>query len=774
MTRFLALAAAFVAIGCGGQVATTDQPPPADAVDAGTSVEPTDGGSGQPPACVSTRTFFRRDVWEPVLKTSCFKCHAADGVAVVRDRAKFVLQPAAYPGFLDENLRNVTEVSKITYEGISELLQKPLGRMGHGGGPVLTEDSEGYRLLSELVARLEKPDSCTETEAGLSLDGVTLLDARQTYRKAALHLVGRLPTSAEEALLVAGGEPALPAALDTLLAEPEFLVRAAEGWNDLLLTDKYQWAGRTYPVAINLLNGDDYPGAKALRAEWDADRWAGYDEAGKRALNDAVGREPLRLIAHVIANDRPFSEVLTAPYVVADDALAKAYAINDGQTGVREATVTYPNGTAVPHAGILSTPAMLNRWPTTATNRSRARARFVLKHFLATDILKIADRPIDVALVTQQDNPTMNADQCTVCHRTMDPISGGWRGYDASDYERFKADRPWYDDMFHPGYASEDMPSASYGAALPWLAQQVVSDPRFNRAIVQQAFTFVTGRPPLDYPQPGANLEARLAAWQVQDAYFVQLSTEFAQQNRNYRKLVKAIVLGPYYRAANAPGADESRLAALAAHGTARLLTPEMLNRKLIALTGIHWRKMWDWANEQDWLKEPGTAALYGGIDSDTTTERLAAPNGVSSNLAWRIATENACMAVPFDFSKPPEERLLFPLASMEEIPESAGHEVPGAIADIKGNIAHLMRRFWGDEPPQAEVDAAYQLFLETWREGYTTPDLRASSLNWPCTVSTIDGTNLPQPIRRDAEYTVRSWMAVVAYLLADYRVLYE
>lgn len=769
MRRILIAALAATGAACASLPTSTEVPPAS--TDAGTPGPVTP----EPAACTSTRTFFVREVWGKVFKESCLGCHSIDGVAVVRDRAKFVLQPPSYPGFLDENLRTVRELSKIQYEGVSELLVKPSGGMGHGGGAVLDPSGPGYKALEELLRRFATSEGeCTDEAAAVSLAGVELLDARRTFRKAALHLAGRLPTTEENAALAAGDDAALGKAIDTLLREPGVLRRVEESWNDLLLTDKYQWKGRNWPVAINILNGTDYPGAAALRTEWDQSRWAPLDDAGKRALNDAVGREPLHLISYVVANDRPFSEVLTADYALVDDGLARAYGVNDGKTGLREAKVTYGSGAPVPHAGILSTPVFLNRWPTTPTNRSRARARFVLKNFLATDILALADRPVDVALVTQQDNPTMNAQQCTVCHATLDPIAGAFRGYDEGDYERFKADRPWHADMFHPGYAGADMPSASYAEGLPWLARQLAADRRFDRAIVTQAYGMVTGHAPLLYPDAtGPEADDALAAWNAEDAFFRSLEVSFAASNRNYRKLVRDIVLSPFYRAHAAPEATPSQLARLAPYGTSRLLSPEMLNRKLIALTGVHWRQLWDPDNEHDWFNDNATNTLYGGIESDNVTQRAQAMNGVMSSLAWRMATELTCATVPWEFSRPNGERLLFSGVTMEEIPESAGYEVPGAIANIKAKIAFLFERFTGEPADAVEVDAAYDLFFQTWREIRNGP-LRQKGLDWPCTIDPLQFKALPADVRRDADGTIRSWMAVMTYLLADDRVLHE
>ena len=756
-TRIAWLALALLAAGCGGKASNTG--PGAD------------GGA----QCQSTRSYFVEQVWGPVLAPSCLKCHAPDGVAVVDGRSSFVLRPPSWPGFLDANLANIEEVSRTSYSGQSILLLKPMGGAGHGGGAVLQEGDAGLDALRELLARLASPATCADEPPAVPLEGVDLLDAQRTFRKAALHRAGRLPTQDEQAALAAGGEPALEAALDALSREPGFLQRVEWEWNDLLLTDKYQWKGRGWPVGINLLNGTDYPGAAALRQAWDADRWGSLDDVQKRARNDAVGREPLRLVTWIIANDRPFSEVLTAPYALVDDDSAAAYGVNDGKTGLREAQVSYPDGTALPHAGILSTPAFLNRLPTTPTNRSRGRARFVMKTFLATDILKLTERPVDVTLVTQQDNPTMNAQQCTVCHRVMDPIAGAFRGYDEGDYERFDPQRPWHADMFHPGFGELDLPSPSYGAALPWLAGQLVADPRFDRAIVQQAFQAITGQEPLPWPSGLGDepLAGALAAWNAQDALFRELESAFRASNRNYRKLLVSLLRSPWYRAVAAPGADEARLARLRGHGTARWLSPELLNRKLVALTGAHWRQLWEPQKERDWLNDGAVSALYGGIDSDATTRRALAPNGVMSNVAWRMAVELSCLAVPSEFARAPSARVLLPGALQAVVPESAGHPVPGSISNIRAAIAALHERLTGEVAPVEEVDAAYGLFYATWKDIADGP-LAQKGLEWPCTIDGATFEQLPEGVRRDATGTVRAWMAVVTYYLADEQVLHE
>ena len=90
-----------------------------------------------------------------------------------------------------------------------------------------------------------------------------------------------------------------------------------------------------------------------------------------------------------------------------------------------------------PHAGILNTTVFLNRYPSTATNRNRARARWTYYHFLGLDIEKSAARTTDPVALADTSNPTMHNPACTVCHTVMDPVAGAFQNY---------GDAGWYRD----------------------------------------------------------------------------------------------------------------------------------------------------------------------------------------------------------------------------------------------------------------------------------------------------------------------------------------
>ena len=78
-----------------------------------------------------------------------------------------------------------------------------------------------------------------------------------------------------------------------------------------------------------------------------------------------------------------------------------------------------------PHAGILSTFHYTYVYKNTDSNRNRARARMVYKHFLGIDVLDLAPAVVDAAATTAKfDNPTMEAPECTACHTVIDPVAG--------------------------------------------------------------------------------------------------------------------------------------------------------------------------------------------------------------------------------------------------------------------------------------------------------------------------------------------------------------
>lgn len=729
--------------------------------------EDSPGQAGDGDACTTTRQLFAERVWPQIMAKSCINCHAPGGLAAQR-YSSLALYPAAYPGFLDENLQVLRELAKTEYEDVSVLLRKPSGELEHGGGVQFEPGSDEHRLMSELVQRLREQDDCQTSTGDEPSVPVTLLDASATFRKASLLLAGKLPDGAAQARLDEEGDAALPQLLDGLLSDPGFKDWLLLTFNDLLLTDRY------LGDATNTLRREDFPNIEVYLAD-------DVPDEEKRAYRRSVAREPLELIAYIVQNDRPFTEVVTADYTILNGYSARIYneygitfadPENEGELQPGKIHALREGVDLVfPHAGVLSSPMFLNRFPTSPTNRNRHRARMVLQKFLATDILKVGERPIDPTQSVTFANPTREDPSCSVCHSVLDPIAGAFMKFSDNDAEQFLPDRQWHSEMVLPGFGDEQMQVSDYARSLPWLGERIARDPRFPLAVVYNTFQALTGQKPLVYPSDGDS--GAVAAWQAQDALFRRVAAQLVESGYNYKTVVRELILSPYFRAQNA--SDEtvnSRGAELAAYGTARLSSPENLVRKLRAVVGFDWVR---------YDRQPALTTtydiLYGGIDSDAVTERLAEPNGVMSAVMSRMANEVACRATAWDFMQPAEQRLLFPHVNPTDLPSS-----PEGMAAIRRNLQHLHERLWGERlnDDAAELELTLGLWQSTLEEGQAkmTAEELDEWLPWDCRGrwNRVTGEELPEGERqeKDPDYTQRAWMAVLTYLLSDYRFLYE
>jgi hypothetical protein len=305
------------------------------------------------------------------------------------------------------------------------------------------------------------------------------------------------------------------------------------------------------------------------------------------------------------------------------------------------------------------------------------------------------------------------------------------------------------------------------------LGAQIALDPRFPIAVVQNLFQSLIGEAPMDFPaDPG---DGSYAAWQAQDSTLRAVSQAFVADNFNFKTAIVELVKSPYFRGINTGATSSARLLQLAGVGTGRLLSPELLARKVEQVFGV------DWLNGERVALLSDYRILYGGIDSESVTERLTVPNGMMSAIAWRLATEMACRGVPRDFAR--GDGLLFPEVDLDTVPENEIAEpIAANVTRIENNLAYLYERLLGQRfvPGSAEAERVYGLFLTTWREGRAklASDAVGRDLNWECQYRREPGQaeDLPEgeQLIRDENYVIRSWMAVISYLVSDYHFLYD
>ena len=402
----------------------------------------------------------------PIVQSQCVTCHV-EGGASGNTRLVFVTDDAA--DHLTTNFSVFETFVDEVDDAVEYILNKVQG-VSHGGGVQLAAGTDGFSAMERFLGLLDGEDvgPVTITPATL-FDGVGMESWRSTLRRAAIIFAGRIPTEEEYASIRGAKVTGFRAAIRNLMQGPgfhEFLLRGA---NDRLLTDRGNFstgaidAIHGYFVDFNNLNHSKR--VAALRRF--SDTWE--DPAYRRWLSEVahgVDRAPLELVAHVVENDLPYAEVLKADYIMANPATAEAYGadtqfsdpsnprefipseivsyyrrcdghemVHDLDTGTRVIDPG-PCATDYPHAGILNTTVFLLRYPTTATNRNRARSRWTYYHFLGVDIEKSASRTTDPVALADTNNPTMHNAACTVCHGVLDPVAGAFQNYGEEGYYR--------------------------------------------------------------------------------------------------------------------------------------------------------------------------------------------------------------------------------------------------------------------------------------------------------------------------------------------------
>lgn len=745
---------------------------------------------GQPtnPAQVesSMDAFFQKEVWVKVGERTCLQCHKSGGDA---EESKFLLRDLQrsqdQTGDMKRNLEAFSRMAKQEVEvHQSRLLLKVVGKLNHGGKEQLKPDSIEYRLLADFVARVNKPantkpDFTLDKNATPFFKDIKMLDDRQLLRRVTLSLAGRLPSDSESDTIAREGVKALPKIMDTVLKEDAFYNRLREGFNDIFLTVGYD------DVPENALSYEHFSTTRGWTQKFDLSHIKDEKDrrqAGYKLANDyrkAMLGEPMKLIEFIVRNDRPFSEIVTADYIMVTPFTSRGYGIYEelkskfkdpddpfeyipvrlkalvGRNRIEDqdsATGFYP------HAGLLSNFQYLKRYPTTETNRNRQRARVYYQHFLGIDVLELAARVSDAAAVSAKYQiPTMQASECVVCHKTLDPVAGLFQDYWKFEGVYGRRKEGWFKDMFGAGFEGEELPAGERWRALQWLGERTAKDPRFAVAMVEHAWYILTGRkvllPPKELGDP--LYAAKYRAYHEQRRQTEAIAERFAKSDFNFKSVLKELVVSDFYRADGLATvvSDPKRRAELDDLGLVRMLAPEQVERKVAAVFGKPWGRL----TEQ-------MAMLYGGIDSKEVTERATDPSGAMGAIQRILANDVACRETALDFSRKPADRRLFPGIETDVVPGSS----PEADAKIRNAIVHLHQRVLGrfDKVDSPEVTRSFQLFASIVNDATELKNLEKQEI-YSCR------QNLLQPVP-DPKYTVRAWRGVITYLLRQSEFLYE
>ena len=418
------------------------------------------------------------------------------------------------------------------------------------------------------------------------------LPAPRLLRRISLDLQGTLPSTEE---------------LDAVEADPTQLraftsqYMASENFEDRLvglLAERWHTVMDAYEVAAT-----DY----------------GLEDPDTDRFNHSIGEEPLRLIAHVVAEDRPWSEIVTADYTMLNEMMAELWPVEypEGATGWQE--THYTDGR--PAAGVLATNGFYWRYVTNISNKSRGRVAAISRLLLCTDIL---GRPIEFTRNDTIDPETAikTVPGCVTCHAAVDPIAASMFGFWWTIQYN-----PWEMQSYHPererlGPELLDTTPGWYGTptgGLVDLGWYISEDPRFNHCAAQ-SFAEQYWRRPAD-----------LTDYDTIDT----LWSTFEANGATPKGLILDVLETKQYTAesftADASAATQER------EVVERLLSPNQQRLALEDLAGLDWRQRNYVGLENDIL---GYRVLGGGVDGYSVTSAQGSPG-----LTWELVNKRFAQA---------------------------------------------------------------------------------------------------------------------------------
>lgn len=502
------------------------------------------------------------------------------------------------------------------------------------------------------------------------------LSAPHQLLRASMALTGTRPSLA--AMKAVAADPGrLPAEIDALLDRPEFLetVRDIHAESLLVRTD-----------ALLLPNVDVLARRGATRA----------------SVNLSVMEEPLKLVEHVVAEGRPYTEIVTADYTLADRNVADVWGMphDDARGGWQVAR--WPDGR--PAAGILSSSAMWLRHESNGFNFHRERANLVARALLCHDFLS-RDVPIDGTVDLADPGVVAHAvstrPECASCHQGLDPLASyffGMRGFvPLFQLERYpiamwmpgEQDR-WMDASGRPpGYFGDP------GGDLAGLGRKIAADPRFSACAARRFYGYFAGIDPAEVPFDVA----------------VRLQRELETSGFDARALARAAVTDTAFVAVDAGGLPSLVKA-----------RPEQLARMFEDLTGFRWKSFLDLSidgapfGEVDLARSDvfGFRSLAGGIDAEFVTQPARTVNASSALFLRSLSARAAGRVVDDDLAAPRASRRLLDAVEVDTTDETA----------VRAQLAGLHLRLFGDvlDARSPEVTETYSLFRETLRR---TGDVR-------------------------------------------------
>jgi hypothetical protein len=420
-----------------------------------------------------------------------------------------------------------------------------------------------------------------------------------------------------------------------------------------------------------------------------------------QAVNTSVVQAPVRLIEHVVLEDRPYTEIVTADYTYADDNVATVWGLPYQVGSETWQETRYEDGR--PHAGILSDSFLFTRHSTTYSNKSRGRANAISRALLCYDFLA-REIPIDSNIDLADPEAVANAVQdnpaCVSCHQTLDPLAAYFASFypiyvpsdlDAYPFSSYKAAFATVFRAAEPGY---------FGVAtgdLRDLGASIAEDPRFSLCAAKRFYSHL----------------AQVDLSEVPDALASELQGVLLDSGMSAKALLKAVVMSDAFRVSHAKH-DAPAEVADSTRGLLRV-RPSALARSVEQLTGFRWRTnlpidigTGGQVGEIDLMADSffGFEVLAGGMDGVSVTRPSTTTSATVTLVADNLASLAAEHVVEADFRESDKaRRRLLTLVDPSTTDE----------ASVKAQLADLSLMLYGEKlsADDASIAAASALFFD-------------------------------------------------------------
>ena len=228
-------------------------------------------------------------------------------------------------------------------------------------------------------------------------------------------------------------------------------------------------------------------------------------------IRTSMFEEVPRLVVDLVADERPYTDIVRAPYTMANKILAEAYGLPFDETQGAWQRTTYTDGR--PPAGILATNGLWLRHFSGDANANRHRAWFVERALLCRpdspqqvgEIFPDTSDPEAVANAVQQDAA------CAGCHASLDPLASHFFGFRRYMFpfemrEAFEQDcrgefAPYcypvsmYDATATTGWEEHALQAPGYfglsSSGLETLGDHIADDPAFARCTVERFWEYL-------------------------------------------------------------------------------------------------------------------------------------------------------------------------------------------------------------------------------------------------------------------------------------------